>query len=195
MGQTQEKATFDVASALSGMKTKTDTKTKSKTPTIDDREHYAIVEAVVKAKKVLDDAEAKFDIAKANMVNLVKPLYDKNKGLKNSYKFLGGDGLNATVIWKDMFTKVDSENRDRIVAIVGDNFDNFFEDLRIITMTDTSDETITMLMKTLGDRFSEIFEVKLAIGCQSGMITKQYDLPDEAKIYVNQYKPSVRCKG
>lgn len=153
----------------------------------------------------LKAAKADLAISEEELLGSVKPKY--REALKKRYinsARLHEDDIEATVSWKDAYTKIPVEKAADIKKIVGEHYDDYFEEVnQIVVKKDVTEdeEALAELIKVVGpDTFSKYFDVAQHIKPTTRFTQERYrDLPDDINeqldVTVRQYKPSVRMKS
>lgn len=161
--------------------------------------HEALADKAYNAYKTSKDAEAAYKALEAEILGVVSPAYEANAragAFSKSFNLPGEETAGMQVSYKDQFSPMTMEQEPHIRERLGDKYDAYFEQKRELSLIDTSDETIKLLIKKLGeDEFRRIFEIKLAIIAKPDMDRRQYELPDDVRIFaLKQYKPSLKSR-
>ena len=154
----------------------------------------------------LKSAKADLALSEEELLNSVKPQY--REALKKKYvnsARLTEDDIEATVSWKDAYTKIPIEKIGELKKIVGEeSYNDYFEEINnIVVKADiTNDEdALAELIKAVGpDTFAKYFDVTQHVKPTTRFTQERYrNLTDETNeqldITVRQYKPSVRMKS
>ena len=144
--------------------------------------------------KDFKNAKVAMEIAEEAITLKSKVWYADQKGERNSVKFMGTLGT-VLVTYKDAFLKISAEISQQLKSILGNKFENFFKEKRIIKLkeTATDDQTITLLLNKLGEeKFLEIFDIEIVTVTNEDMDRKQFQLPEDARNLINQFKASLR---
>lgn len=153
----------------------------------------------------LKSAKADLVLSEEELLSSVKPQYREaiKKRYVNSAR-LNEDDIEATVSWKDAYTKIPVEKMDDLKKAVGENYNDYFEEVnQIVVKSDVTndEEALAELIKVVGpDTFAKYFDVTQHIKPTTRFTQERYrDLPDDVNeqldITVRQYKPSVRMKS
>ncbi|HBD95354.1 MAG TPA: hypothetical protein DC057_14395 [Spirochaetia bacterium] len=167
---------------------------KSKIPIIDNKIYYKDVDDYIAKNKDFKNAKVAMEIAEEAITLKSKVWYADQKGERNSVKFMGTLGT-VLVTYKDAFLKISAEISQQLKSILGNKFENFFKEKRIIKLkeTATDDQTITLLLNKLGEeKFLEIFDIEIVTVTNEDMDRKQFQLPEDARNLINQFKASLR---
>lgn len=149
-------------------------------------------------------AKAEFELSEEELLREVKPQYVEKlrSSYVNSARLVEGD-VEATVSWKDAYSKIPSESSEEIKGIVEDKFDEYFKEVsEIIVREDVAanPDLLEELIRAVGpDTFSKYFDVTQYVKPTSRFTEERYrTLSPEANaqldVAVKQYKPSVRMK-
>lgn len=168
-----------------------------------------VAPGLLSSHKVKYDAlkSAKVDLAlsEEELLSAVKPQYREaiKKKYVNSAR-LSEDDIEATVSWKDAYTKIPVEKTSELKELVGEQFHDFFEEVNsIVVKSDiTSDEdSLAELIEDVGpDKFAKYFDVTQHLKPTSRFTQERYrelssDTNEKLDVTVRQYKPSVRMKS
>ena len=167
---------------------------KSKIPIIDNKIYYKDVDDYIAKNKDFKNAKVAMEIAEEAITLKSKVWYADQKGERTSVKFMGTLGT-VLVTYKDAFLKISAEISQQLKSILGNKFENFFKEKRIIKLkeTATDDQTITLLLNKLGEeKFLEIFDIEIVTVTNEDMDRKQFQLPEDARNLINQFKASLR---
>lgn len=175
----------------------TRTAKKSKVPDVTGQED--VVDELVDLYHEKANAEAVF---RAKEETLLKEAFDsyqeaiKQQRFTNSFNFVGKRHNGMLVSFKDAFSALPKESEQHLKSTLGDNFSSFFEKKREITLLDTSDETVSLLLEKLGpDTFKRIFKTEIKIKPRPEMDRKQFELPEEVRSLLKQQKGACRPRG
>ena len=190
------KAKMDVASFLINNAGAAKPKSKSSIPELTDcgdladRTHTAYL-----ASK---DAEAAFKALEGQVLELTAVAYEANARSGDFAKSLnlpGSKTPGVQVSYKDQFSALPIEQEAVLREQLGEKFDALFEQKRELSLVDTSDDTIKLLIKKLGeDEFRRIFAIKVTLATKPDMDRKQFDLPEGVAMLsgLKQYKPALK---
>jgi hypothetical protein len=145
------------------------------------------------------------DSMRTLIMNHVSPLMKENvtKGLLyKTYLIMSRDGVPAQVIYKNMFSKLDTSNEKVMREVLGPHFDEFFGVETSPAMKKNAD--LTRLKTLLGDKYSDFFEDKSTIGFAKDFMEKRATLHskltknirDQLDGWIKEYqaKPDLRMK-
>ncbi len=158
------------------------------------RELYNAAKAA-KADLALSEEEL-LDEVKTQYVDAVKKHY------VNSAR-LTGDGVRATVSWKDAYTKIPVDQKDELKKLVGEKYNDYFKDINDIAVKPdiASDEnSLAELIEAVGpETFAKYFDVSQYIKPTSKFTQERHreftdKTNNELNVTVKQYKPAVRIK-
>jgi len=155
----------------------------------------ALADATYAAYKAVKDAEAHFRALEGQLLEIVTPEYQSRvkSDFQGTFNIAGEETPGVQISFKDAFKKIPIERQAELQEILGDHFGDFYFQKRDLSLTDTSDETITMLMEKLGDdTFRAVFKIDLSVGTVPGMDRKQFELPEEAR--PEQYKGALKIR-
>lgn len=155
-----------------------------------------LADRTFEANKAMKDAEATFRALEAQVLDTTSAEYvsrAKSGDFSKSYNIPGTVTPGVQVSYKDAFSDLPIESKAAIQEQLGDRFDTYFEEKRVLTLSDTSDGTIQLLLEKLGpETFKQIFAIKVALAAKPDMDRKQFDLPEDAR--PKQYKPSLKIR-
>jgi hypothetical protein len=179
----------DILNQMSGGKSKS----KSKVPLIDDKEFREKVDEVIELNSKLKDAESSYKLAESVVLARVRQEYDTNKGANPSYK-IQGTKKAVLVSFKNQFKQIPLENKSVFQEVLKEDFSKFFTEVYELALKDTSVAKIQEIIDLVGaEKFKEVFEIKKSyIKAADNMNVLQFELPDEVKPMVEQYKGSVK---
>lgn len=122
----------------------------------------------------------------------------------NSAKVVEGD-VEATISWKDAYSKVPIEKSSDIRDLVGEEkFDGYFKEVNEIVVKDevaSNPRLLEELIKAVGpDTFSKYFDVAQHIRPTTRFTEERHrtlspEVNSQLDITVRQYKPAVRVKA
>jgi hypothetical protein len=187
-----EETTTNVEDLLLGLsKPKTETVSKSKIVVIDKKELYPVVDSVVAAYKAKKNAEADFGVKEKAVLMQADEWYKNTGGVESSVKFKGTEEM-VTVTYSTQFSAVPIENKKMIAEQVGDKINVLFTETRNIKFKDPTNERISGLIKLLGDKFGDYFEVDMSLKPTAAMAYEQFKLSDSIRSLIKQPKASVK---
>jgi hypothetical protein len=159
-------------------------------------EHGELADRVANASKAMKDSKAAFAAVEAQLLDITAVEYEQRATSGEFTKTLNVQGVATSgvqVTYKDMFSAIDIEEKAELEERLGDRFALFFEEKRVLTLTDTSDAAIQLLLEKLGpETFKQLFEIKVSIGAKGDLDRKQYDIPED--IRPTQAKASVKVR-
>ena len=172
-----------------GKKTKS---SKSKIEVINDSSFHTEVDDYIDKNRAFKNAKVSMEVAEQAILEKSGEWYSNQKGEANSVKFAGNNGT-ITATYKDAFLKINEEISNELKDDLGNTFDVYFEEKRNIKLNKTDDETIELLMKTLGEtKFLEIFDIEVSTITVSEMDRKQFELPESSRNLIKQYKAAMK---
>lgn len=150
------------------------------------------------AYKTLKDAEAAFSSLESQVLDIVRPEYEKHTrsgDFAKTFNVAGTETPGVQISFKDMFKKIPLDREAELKDRMGDKYDTYFFQKRDLSLTDTSDETITLLLEKLGpDTFKRIFKIEMSVGTKPDLDRKQFELPEDVRMTVEQYKPALKIR-
>lgn len=177
---------------------KTEPKSKSGVPEIDDPSLYEAVNTIVKLQKEIEDIQAKADLLKEKLFGRAYTEYSAYKGAKSSCKFLDDKSNPAVMVtYKNQFTEISMDNEEVLQGILGQDYEKYFIPSYVIELKDKSIAGVEKLIELVGeDMFTALFDVKKQVikPCETmnaDQFTLRKDYP-EVSAYVVQYKPSMK---
>jgi len=168
----------------------------SKKKAIPELDCPALADLTYAAYVASKDAEATFKALESQVVELTSAAYAQHAQSGEFTKSLNIPGTTSAgvqVSYKDQFSAIPIEQEPDLKEALGEKFDTYFEQKRDLSLVDTSDETIQLLIKKLGpDEFRRIFAIKITLTCKADMDRKQFELPVAATAIIKQYKPALK---
>ena len=162
------------------------------------KESTNIADVVYNAYQASKDAETTYKVVEATMVEEVHNHYKEfaqSGRFSKTFNISGTSTPGVQVSFKDMFSEISSEVEPELKQLMGDDYNKNFKEVRTLTLKNTSDQNIEYLMEALGqEKFLELFDIKVAIACQSDMDRKQFSLPTKVQLMIKQWKPSTKLK-
>lgn len=151
-------------------------------------------------------AKADLELSEEELLQEVTPAYVTR--LKERYvssaKLTEGE-VEATVSWKDAYSKVPIEKGEDIRDLVGDEkFENYFKEVNEIVVKEdvaSNPKLLEELIRAVGpDVFSKYFDVAQHIKPTSRFTEERHrtlspEVNAQLDIAVRQYKPAVRIKS
>jgi hypothetical protein len=191
----QNKNSTNVSDFLSGAATpKAKSGKKNGIPEIEGQGELA--DRAYNANKAMKDATATYKALEAQILDVTAEEYEARAGSGDFTKTLNVQGVatpGVQVSYKDAFSDIPIEEKEALVERLGDRFEQYFEEKRVLTLSDTSDATVKLLLDKLGeDTFRQIFEIKVSIATKADMDRRQFDLPEDVR--PAQYKASVKIR-
>jgi len=184
----------DVSALLAGLNNTENPKKKSDIPEIIGHEEQA--DRAYEAYKAAKDAEAVYAAVEAEIVEIAAKEYQNRTTsgeFTKSMDFPGKETLGVQVTYKDQFSAFPITEKENLRNCLGDQFDVYFQEKRDLSLVDTSDETIQLLLGKLGEEtFRRIFSVKITIITKPDMDRKQFELPEDVR--PKQCKAAVKIR-
>lgn len=166
----------------------------------------SLVPQIRKLDEQMEELANKRDMMKALIINTVRDMKQKaevNGSLYKSFTILSEDGQNATILYKNQFSKLDPENEESMRKTLKDSFETLFENAEDVTFKKNADTDV--LRKLLGDKFEQFFSTKKYIKfCKDFMERRASLRPNLNKstnalldkwTSDNQASPDLRMKG
>ena len=175
-------------------------------------EKYTVssLKAVVPQIRTLDGQMEKLveqrDLMKKMILNTVKPLKEKEERAGHLYKTFiieSDDGVPATVLFKNAFSKIPADNEPEMRKNLGEHFDELYEVTTQIALR--RNVKWEDLRKVLGSKFDDFFGETKIISHKSDFMERRAELRGAAPKKVNdaldvytkdcQATPDLRMKG
>ena len=150
-------------------------------------------------------AKADLELSEEELLNEVTPVYVER--LRDSYltsaRINEGD-IEATVSWKDAYSKIPIDKIDEVRGLVGEKYDEFFKEVNEIVVKDdvaSNPNLLEELIKAVGpDTFSKYFDVAQFVKPKVRFTEDRHrslspEVNTQLDVTVRQYKPSVRIKA
>lgn len=141
-------------------------------------------------------AEAEFRALEGEVLVETDSLYEKRAQDGQFSKSLNLEGNKTNgiqVTYQNKFVSIPSENEGELKTILGEKFNTYFEQKRDLKLQVTDDKTIQLLIDKLGEKvFFEIFSIDVSIVPKGDMDRNQFNLPEQARAFLKQYKASVK---
>ena len=150
-------------------------------------------------------AKADLELSEEELLQEVTPVYVTK--LKETYvtsaKVSEGD-IEATISWKDAYSKVPIEKGDEIRELIGEKFEDYFKEINEIVVKDdvaANPKLLEELIKAVGpDTFSKYFDVAQHIKPTTRFTEERHrtlspEVNGQLDVTVRQYKPAVRVKA
>lgn len=142
------------------------------------------------------DAKSQFDVLEKQLIDQVRISYQdfaEDGKFSKTFDVSGTDYPGVQLSFKDAWIEIPIEKEKGLKQKLGPEYDQYFEQKRELSLRDTSDKTIGYLMETLGEeKFYELFQIKVSIGCKPDMDRKQFKLPLEVQMALVQHKPALK---
>lgn len=172
----------------------TGSESKSKVPTVTNRGKEA--DSIRAALQELDDLTAMVEAKKVEFRAMLVEEYAARAQSGDFVKSLNVEGAKTPgvqITWKDQFSQIPVEQEASLRAAVGADYEKLFEQNRSISLQQTDDEAIKVLIEKCGpELFKKLFKIKVSIVPKSGMDQKQFGLTEQARSLVKQYEPSIK---
>jgi hypothetical protein len=150
-------------------------------------------------------AKADLELSEEELLQEVTPAYVTK--LKETYvtsaKISEGD-IEATISWKDAYSKVPIEKAEEIRELTGEKFEDYFKEINEIVVKEdvaANPELLEELIKAVGpDTFSKYFNVAQHIKPTTRFTEERHrtlspKVNGQLDVTVRQYKPAVRVKA
>lgn len=164
-------------------------------------ENQALADSVHDLYESFRQAETEFRAKESELIEKAKVLYEKNAKVGSFTKSVNFDGsktLGMQVSFQDRFSNVPVDHENELKELMkkaGIDFDEYFQEKRILKLNDTSDETIELIRKKLGaDLFLQIFGIDISFESKEDMDRDQFKLPAEVRAFLKQNKPSCKAR-
>jgi hypothetical protein len=150
-------------------------------------------------------AKADLELSEEQLLGEVSPVYVER--LREQYvnsARLNEDNVEATVSWKDAYSKIPVEKIDEIKELVGDKYDEFFKEVNEIVVREdvaSNPNLLEELIREVGpDKFSKYFDVAQHVKPTTRFTEERHrtlspEVNTQLDVTVRQYKPSVRIKA
>lgn len=150
-------------------------------------------------------AKAELELSEEELLSHVKPEYQKTlkERFVNSARLAEGE-VEATVSWKDAYTKVPSEKETEIRDLVGNKYDDYFKTVNEIVVKEdvaSNERLLEELIAAVGpETFGKFFDVAQHVKPTSRFTQERYrelspEVNNQLDVTVRQYKPAVRMKA
>jgi len=147
-------------------------------------------------------AKAELELSEEELLGEVVPSYIEK--IKEEYvssaRIHEGD-IEATISWKDAYSKIPVEKAEEIKDLVGSRFDDYFKEVNEIVVKEevaANPELLEELINAVGpDTFSKYFDVAQHLRPTTRFTEERHrtlspSVNDQLNETVRQYKPSVR---
>jgi len=135
-------------------------------------------------------------------VQKLRKAWEKKGKMYKSFTILSQDGVPATVLFKNAFSRIDPANELAMREALGKYFDELYSKSTSTALRKNAD--IDELKKLLGARFAEFFDQQTFIDHKEGFMEKRADLRSEVTKPINdaldsytkdmQAQPDLRMK-
>jgi len=136
-------------------------------------------------------------------VRAIKQEEEERGILYKTFLVASSDGVPATVMFKNVFSKLDVENETIMRKVLGNTFSELFKKDKSMSLKKSA--SLDALREALGDKADVFFETKEFIAFEKDFMEKRAALRKELKPAVNaqldkwatdsQAKPDLRLKG
>jgi hypothetical protein len=192
------KAVEDTSAALNDLLMSAAEKPKAKkgsgTPELSG--HGELADKAYEAYKAQKSAEAEFAALEGQLIEATQAVYEagaRQGGFEKTYNVVGLTTPGCQVVRQDKFREIPIDQLQVLKDGLGDKFSQYYEVDRRLTLSDTSNETIALLIEKLGEEtFKRIFEIKLAVVTKQDLDRRQFEIPEDLR--PTQYKPSVKIR-
>lgn len=162
------------------------------------------VSAVIKAKAAKKKAESDIKVNETPVIAFGSELKDDralNGDYNKSYKIQGAEEEDVvTFVTANKYSHKEDDEEEISEVMGEDNFDELMPkayEIKVKAEVFNTPEMQEFLMKQMGDRFNEFFEVESSRKVVSNFdeeLYKRYDQEtiDDIKVFVKQAKPSIR---
>jgi hypothetical protein len=160
------------------------------------------VDRYIEASDQVKIHAAEKDASGAQIIEFVRDVQDTDGfagRFRHSYAVPGASGKQVKFVSSNRFS-IDSEDAERIAAILGESFDEMVEQKPSVALKDDvmNDEALQEeLMALIGDRFGDFFETKIKLAVKEGFDQQVYRVADpdslpELRMLCRPYKPALR---
>lgn len=150
-------------------------------------------------------AKTELELSEEELLSHVKPGYQETLKQRyvNSARLSEGE-VEATVSWKDAYTKVPAEKETEIRNLVGSKYDSYFHLVNEIVVKEdvaANERLLEELIAAVGpETFSKYFDVAQHIKPTTRFTQERYrelspEVNNQLDVTVRQYKPAVRVKS
>jgi len=136
-------------------------------------------------------------------VRAIKQEEEERGILYKTFLVASADGIPATVMFKNVFSKLDVENEPVMRKVLGNTFSELFRKDKSMVLKKTA--SLDALREALGDKADVFFETKEFIAFEKDFMEKRAALRKDLKPNINaqldkwatdsQAKPDLRMKG
>jgi hypothetical protein len=175
---------------------------KSSMPIMEHDDHLAeLADTYQEAKINMKQAEAVMAQAAEEIMEAVRERQDKDGyagKFSNSYKVMG-TRHNVSVVYQNRYS-INPEDKGELLEILGDEYGHLIVEkptVRLKAEVLEDEKLQAQLMKMVGDKFAQFFEVVPALAVAEGFSRDVYRAvaPEKLavlRLYAKQYKPSLR---
>lgn len=157
-----------------------------------------LADRVYNSYQEMKDKEAAFQALEAQLLEKVAPEYEgaaRGGSFSKTINVQGKFTPGVQISWKDQFKDLPLDSESMLRSVLGDRFTAYFEQVRKITLADTSDEAVQTILNKLGETlFKKYFSIDIRIGCKADMDRRRWELPEQIKNSLQQYKPSLKIR-
>ena len=150
-------------------------------------------------------AKADLELSEEELLAQVSPVYIERlrDAYVNSARVNEGN-IEATISWKDAYSKIPVDKIDEIKDLIGDKYEEFFKEVNEIVVKEdvaSNPNLLEELIKAVGpDTFSKYFDVAQHVKPTTRFTEERHrtlspEVNTQLDITVRQYKPSVRIKA
>lgn len=150
-------------------------------------------------------AKADLELSEEELLSSVKPEFVKTlkERYVNSARLVEGE-VEATVSWKDAYSKIPTDKADEIRDLVGSKYDDYFKEVNEIVVKEdvaANEDLLAKIIEAVGpDVFDKFFDVAQHIRPTTRFTQERYrelspEVNNQLDVTVRQYKPAVRVKS
>lgn len=150
-------------------------------------------------------AKADLELSEEELLQEVTPAYVTK--LKESYvnsARVVEDEVEATISWKDAYSKIPIDKSDEIKELIGDKYNDYFREVNEIVVREdvaANPKLLEELITAVGpDTFSKYFDVAQHVKPTTRFTEERHrtlspEVNGKLDVSVRQYKPAVRIKS
>lgn len=157
---------------------------------------FNLADRLYEAYRAKQDADARFQALEAELLKEMAEVYRdyaEQGEFSKTFNVSGDESPGMQVIFTDRFSDLPLEKENALQELLGEKYNKYFFQRRNISVADTSDETLKLILSKLGEEnFKKFFKIEMSLGCQGDMDRGQWDLPPEVRLILRQYKASLR---
>jgi hypothetical protein len=150
-------------------------------------------------------AKADLELSEEELLGEVTPQYTSKlkERYVNSARVIEED-VEATISWKDAYSKIPIEKSDEIKKLTGDKFSEYFKEVNEIVVREdvaSNPKLLEELVEAVGpDTFSKFFDVEQHVRPTTRFTEERHrtlspEVNQQLDVTVRQYKPAVRIKS